>query len=185
MVEGNLVATITGHRAIQKDQKTGLWISKLEYKDANGKLVTGNSEKLAERVTDLFSAYFRTHPELKGVNIGMANGVDLCAAKAAIITGKEIYAFIPYTGHGKNWRSIYGQYHADVLKAAHTVHYPPESEGDFAAMLLQRNKDMVDSSDYTLTLWDGSYGGTSHCVNYSKKKDKKVVNLWNSWVKYR
>ncbi len=37
-----------------------------------------------------------------------------------------------------------------------------------------RNKYMVNNSDYVLAVWNGSSGGTYNCIKYAKKQNKKI-----------
>jgi hypothetical protein len=175
-----VVVNISGHRAYQKDNKTGEWFSKLEYPGAKG-----NSPKLFHRLVALFEAWFDAHPEVEIAISGMATGADLCFAQAALNKGVLVHAYVPYKGHG-SWKSIYGEIHRYVLEHAAYV-YAPDVEYSVSA-LLQRNKDMVDASDLVLALWDGiegKGGGTAACVKYAKSVNKPVTNLWKSWIKYR
>lgn len=174
-----MIVNLTGHRNIQNVD--GVWISKLAYPGADG-----NSRKLYNRLIDLFTAYYKKHPEIEVIITGMALGTDLGGARAALNLGIPVHSYIPYKGHGDTWKSFYKEEHASILSMASYV-YSPDVEFSREA-LLQRNRDMVDNSDYTLALWDGSRGGTGACVRYAIEKrgeDAWGENLWPSWVKYR
>jgi uncharacterized phage-like protein YoqJ len=45
------------------------------------------------------------------------------------------------------------------------------------AKMQLRNQYMVDKSDIVIAVWNGSKGGTGNCVNYAKKKEKKIIIL--------
>lgn len=40
--------------------------------------------------------------------------------------------------------------------------------------LNNRNKYMVNNSDYILAIWNGSSGGTFNCIKYGQKENKKI-----------
>lgn len=151
--------------------------------DKDSKLVKGNSEELFSRLISLATAYLKSHPEVETVIQGCAMGWDLALGVAAQDLGISVHSYVPYKGHGKDWKTFYREVHAEVLSKSAEIYAPdvPFSR----ETLLQRNKDMVDSADYVLALWDGSPGGTKHCVNYANLSEKKVVNLWKNWKKYQ
>lgn len=174
---------LSGHRPFQKDKKTGLWISKLEYTRDDGVLVKGNSGDLYLRLIDLFRTYFERNPQIDTVISGCAMGVDLAGAKAAQILGLKTHMYVPYTGHGQDWKTFYKEEHNLIIEAADYV-YAPNVPFSVTA-LLKRNEDMVDNADSVLALWDGSPGGTASCIRYAKSVDKEYVNLWKTWDKYK
>lgn len=52
------------------------------------------------------------------------------------------------------------------------------AEGRYSAAKMQmRNQYMVDQSDLVIAAWDGSSGGTKNCVDYAKRKGKRIVVL--------
>ena len=44
---------------------------------------------------------------------------------------------------------------------------------------------MIDWCDMVLALWNGSEGEPYDILQYAHTKKRKVVNLWQSWVKYK
>lgn len=177
------IVNLSGHRPFQFDKKTGKWISKLEYTNDEGRLIKGNSRELYNRLVDLAEAYYRAHPEIEAVIGGCAMGWDLAGQRAAVNLGIPMHAYVPYVGHGQEWNTFYKEEHNELVSLASYIFAPDVSFSP--AALLQRNRDMVDASDMTLALFDGSGGGTAHCVNYALSQGKPVVNLWPSWIKYR
>ena len=168
---------LTGHRHLQKDKETGKWFSKLAWEG-----ISPSSDVLMWRLVDLFRAYFKAHPEVDTVISGMADGVDIAGAIAAIAEGRKVWAFKPYNGHEKG-KSVYKEYYDFVMLNAWKINNPDTDYYD--GCLTQRNLDMINAGDFCLALHDGSMGGTGHCVRESKKAGKEVVNLWNAWVKNR
>lgn len=172
-----MIITATGHRPLQKDKQTGQWYSKLVTQSIRQPLST----ELFDRLTDLAGAYFTAHPEVTRVNVGMAQGWDLAVGRAAIRAGVPVVAWIPHAGHGE-WRSFYREVHAEVRAGAAVVH---DCQEPFSArLLLQRNLDMLQDAERVVCLWDGSPGGTGHCVGQALRRGIPVVNLWQSWQRY-
>lgn len=168
---------LTGHRPAQKDKETGAWVSKLAWDG-----VDPFSEIIMWRLVDLYRAYFKKHPEITTVISGMADGVDIAGAIAAIAEGRKLWAFKPYNGH-ETGKSVYKQYYEYIMLNAWKVNDPKVDYHD--GCLTQRNMDMIKAGDYCIALHDGSGGGTGHCVRESKKAGKEVINLWPLWIKYR
>lgn len=111
---------------------------------------------------------------------GMALGWDLCLAQAAINKFKRLEAALPCRNQTVGWKPDDIRWHQEILKlAAKTTVI---SEGYTNWCMHKRNEFMVDESQMILALWDGSDGGTSNCVKYAKKKNKKVVNLWKTYL---
>lgn len=45
-----------------------------------------------------------------------------------------------------------------------------------------RNEYMVDLAEKVIAVWDGTSGGTANCVEYAKKKTKKIITINPSTV---
>ena len=146
---------------------------------------------------------------------GMALGVDQWAAEAAMNLGISVVAAVPFRGQNKTWPYTSTKKYQDILSSASEIYvinkddHNPVSYKEFISCngdvlsydvirmcLLRRNIWMVDHSDAVMAVWNGSMGGTGHCVSYAEGKKvegfsgaddvKKVVyNLWNeNMVKY-
>lgn len=178
-----MVINGTGHRPFQFDKKTNKWISKLEFTNDNGVLIKGNSRELYDRLVDLASAWLRKHHEVDIVIQGGAMGWDLALGRAALLEKREMHFYVPFKGHGQDWKTFYKEEHNDLLASAHHVHAPdvPFSVKE----LLKRNEDMVNGADMVLALHDGSPGGTSSCLKYAESVKKPHENLWGMWERYR
>ena len=101
---------------------------------------------------------------------GMAQGWDTWAAES-VLKWKEqcpdikLIAAIPFEGQESKWPEKAQQRYRDILAKADTVEYIHEP-GYAAWKNLERNKWMVDRSSLVIAGWDGSDGGTGHCVHY-------------------
>jgi len=116
---------------------------------------------------------------------GMALGWDMCIAQSCIEKGFQFDAAIPFLGQELKWLSDDKKKYHRILKSARTLQII--SEGGFSASKMQkRNEYIVDKCDVLITLWDGKeYGGTWNCIRYGREKGKKIVNVYQSWVKFR
>lgn len=99
---------------------------------------------------------------------GMAVGVDQIAAEVAIRLSVPFVAAVPFAGQEKLWPPRVQEHYRELLtKAADVV---TVSSGGFSVQAMyDRNRWIVANSDHLLAVWDGTSGGTSHCVNYAMK----------------
>ncbi len=112
---------------------------------------------------------------------GMALGWDIAVARAALRLEIPLIAAVPFKGQESKWPwKAQVQYHA-ILKFASEVVIV--SEGGYEAWKMKRrNRWIVDNSERLVALWDGSDGGTAHCVEYANQVGRKqVVNVWGAW----
>lgn len=120
----------------------------------------------------------------KKIISGMALGWDLAWAEAAVELRIPLVAAVPFAGQENIWPSASKELYAGLLAKAEEVHIV--SPGGYSAHKMQvRNRWMVDNSDATVALWDGSSGGTANCIAYTKDKAKPLVNLWEDWEQLR
>lgn len=113
---------------------------------------------------------------------GMALGIDMLFADA-VLTVKDnfperikLICALPFRNQTKVWVSQDDiSFYYSVLEYADEV-INVTGEQDFKPYYMQlRNEYMVDNSDVVLAYWNGSSGGTANCVNYAKKKGKKII----------
>lgn len=114
---------------------------------------------------------------------GMALGWDQAVAKACIKLNIPFIAYIPCMNQENLWSNKLKLEYYNILEQAKDVilvsdkDYTPEC-------MKERNKRMVNDANIVLALWDGSSGGTCHCVTYASSVNRTVVNLWKHWDKY-
>jgi len=108
---------------------------------------------------------------------GMALGWDMAVAQAAINQSIPFVAAVPFKGQEKQWpQSSQNQFNSLLSRASETVLV---SEGSYEPWKMQiRNQYLVDHCDLLVALWDGSKGGTGNCIEYAKKLNKPIRNLW-------
>lgn len=127
--------------------------------------------------------------ELTEVITGMALGWDQAIAKAAFQLEIPFTAATPFEGQENYWPLPTQAMYHDLLKNAKEVVVvtkpKPVSTKLVIKALQDRNAWMIDNSELVMALWDGSSGGTHNAIQYATKKDRKVLNFWDSWDKRR
>lgn len=114
---------------------------------------------------------------------GMAQGWDQAVAHAAIITKTPFIAAVPFAGQESMWPFKGKQRYHKILSLAQEV--VVVSEGGFSRdKMMDRNRWMVNNADAMLALFDGSRGGTAHCVDYAKLQEVQILNVWEQWESY-
>lgn len=115
---------------------------------------------------------------------GMALGVDMWAAEILLDMKKNgfedivILGAIPCKGQTAKWvvQSSKDRY-ARICKALDGWMYVDErTYAENGSCMTNRNMAMVDASEITIAVYDGSGGsGTGHCFNYTKSERKTVL----------
>lgn len=126
-------------------------------------------------------AYLK-HRKPERVISGMALGWDMMLAQGALDAGIPLTAAVPFDGQDTIWPGSDRARYAKLLRrASETVVVCP---GDYSAHKMQvRNVWMVDRADRIVALYDMiSPGGTRNCLNYARKTNKPVDNLWMCWT---
>lgn len=117
---------------------------------------------------------------------GMAIGFDIIASEIVIELKKEhsnikLIAVIPFEEQEKsfsyNWKSRYSK----VLSACDEVIVL--SKNYHVGCFQNRNKFMVDNSDYLVTWYDGKQGGTRNTLKYAQNKNRYIINVNTEYLK--
>lgn len=142
----------------------------------------GYGPEVTKRLTDFaVECLLRMHPD--EVVTGMAIGWDQAIAEAALLLNMPFIAAIPFNGQETRWPKVVQQRYHVLLGLARRKHVV--SPGGFEVWKMQkRNEWMVNNSDATMALWNGTSGGTKNCVDYIKKRKKSWTNVWDDWVKF-
>lgn len=134
------------------------------------------------RLLDLAKAVMvRYQPSM--IVCGMALGWDLAVAQAAQATNLPLKAVIPFKGQDSLWQKEDRSVYRSLLE------YAERTGGilDVNDWYLERNRQLVQQSDMIIALYDGSCehsSGTGFTVNYANQQGVRVVNVWDSWMKY-
>lgn len=140
--------------------------------------VTGHrSEKIPNEheVREAIAGVFKERRVDVVIN-GLANGVDLWAAYAAIDADIEVWSAKPWAGHSprKADRELY-----DFVVNNSKVHIVNDSQAYPGPWVYQkRNEWMVDNANKVFAVWDGTPGGTENCFNYALKVNKPILRLF-------
>lgn len=131
-------------------------------------------------LTNLAMKFLKEHEDYDTVISGMALGWDMAFALGALLLKKKVIAAVPFKGQELKWPLISQERYNKILSA--TTEVKIISEGLYSPEKMQiRNEWMVDNADVILALWDGSTGGTANCIAYAKSKNKKIINLWDTY----
>lgn len=120
---------------------------------------------------------------------GMALGVDTWFAECALELGIPFTAAIPFVGQEARWPAASQERYHALLKLAvevvnvtghnellHRAHHGrPSSDEEISRMMKVRNRWMVQRCGLLLSVWDGSPGGTSHCVRYAEDYGRRTI----------
>lgn len=139
---------------------------------------------LAREISQLAAA----HPDGVTFYSGMAQGVDTWAGESVIAARDgglpvRLVAVVPFVGHHTRWPAAAQDRFFRLLRAAdERVYVRGEVPVDrpvahVRQWLFERNRWMVDHADLVIAVWDGSSGGTAHCVEYARRRGLRVVQL--------
>ena len=112
---------------------------------------------------------------------GMAMGFDIIAAEHIALIKKlnhsiKLIAVIPFKDQAKNWPKEWTARYFALLDECDEI-ITLEDEYRIWAYE-QRNRYMVDHSQYVLTYYDGKKGGTANTVKYAIKKNREILNIF-------
>jgi len=144
----------------------------------------GYGDKVFNRLVDLAVAAIKHYKPTQIIS-GMALGWDQALAQAAIDLEIQLIAAIPFVGQESTWPQSSQQLYHTLLQGASEVVIV--CDGSYASWKMQkRNEYMMDRCDKVFALFNGDKsGGTRNAVDYASKIGKPIINLWNSWVKFR
>lgn len=162
------VVSGTGHRF---DKLTGLG-KDIYRRPAVLQQCQANLDRLAGHFLERFEA---------GLAIsGGALAWDMAVGRGAKARGIPYVAVIPFVGQESRWAAAQQRMYRELLDDALAV--VVVSDGAFSgAKMHRRNEAMVDHADRVLALWDGTAGGTGHCVNYALRQRVRVSNVWRPY----
>ena len=114
---------------------------------------------------------------------GMAMGFDIIAAECVLTVAAakkssavRLICAIPFPDQAKAYPPEWKKRYDDILaQSDQTVLISNEY---YRRCYYDRNRFMVENSDFVLTWFDGSPGGTKNTVEYAKSKLRKVINLY-------
>ncbi len=111
---------------------------------------------------------------------GMAMGFDIIAAEIVLLvknaynTPLELVCVLPFKNQSENFYPFWKNKYDNIIKQCDSV-VCIESEYK-KGCYQQRNKFMVENSDYVLTWYDGKSGGTRNTIDYATKIGRYIIN---------
>ncbi len=108
--------------------------------------------------------------------VGMAIGFDLKVFEILQTKKKfniDVIACVPCVGQDKFFNKNQKEQYKNAIESADKVIYL--SDEYFDGCMQKRNCYMVDNSSIVVAYMYANIGGTKHCVNYAKKKDKNII----------
>ncbi len=143
----------------------------------------GYSDPILRNLTEDAAAYLEEQKPTMAIS-GMAQGWDMAWAIAALGLKIPLLCALPFEGQFSKWPQEAQVRWNNIIHHANNVVFV--HKGEYAAWkMLARNKWMVDHCDKVCALWDGSSGGTANCVDYARKKNKPIDNIWNDYIAVR
>lgn len=112
---------------------------------------------------------------------GMALGIDTLFAQMAVELNIPFIAAIPCKNQDGRWLPKSKEIYRFLINhpLCTKVYTNNNQPYDFNCMTY-RNRWMIDQlkeGDFLIAVYDGSYGGTSSCVNYAKQQNKKIIEI--------
>lgn len=111
---------------------------------------------------------------------GGAMGFDTIAALKVIELRAEnknlsLELYLPCREQSDKWDERSREYYAYILSKADKVIYVRENY--IKGCMLERNRNMVDGSDFCIGYCTAEKGGSAYTLKYAKKKNVRVINL--------
>lgn len=114
---------------------------------------------------------------------GMALGWDLAVAEAADWAGVPFLAAIPFDAQALRWSlEDKERYYAACNLASRTIFV---SRIPGTAAYVKRDRWIVDHCEELWALDSGRRSGSHTTVLYAEEIGRKVVPLWNDWIRFR
>jgi uncharacterized phage-like protein YoqJ len=116
---------------------------------------------------------------------GMAMGFDIIAAETVLyfrgkIPNINLICVIPFEEQEKAYSQAWKNRYNFILQACDEVILLSKEYHN--GCYQNRNKFMVDNSDYVVTGYDGQAGGTRNTLLYAQKKKRTIVNINTSYL---
>lgn len=115
---------------------------------------------------------------------GFALGWDIAVARACLDECIPYIAAVPFPTQALHYETKDKVEYHFLLQRASTVHII-DRFADYKSFK-KRNRWIVDSSHELWALKSPvRHGGTGHCVLYAGEVKRKVVPLWDDWIRFR
>ena len=111
---------------------------------------------------------------------GMAMGFDIIAAEIVLLvknaydTPLKLICVLPFKNQGDSFGEFWKNKYTEIINKCDSV--VCLNEEYHKGCYQQRNKYMVENSDFVLTWYDGKSGGTRNTIDYAAKLGRQVIN---------
>ncbi len=140
----------------------------------------GYSDEAFYKLVNLFYDFLSKNQEVDTVISGMALGWDQAVVVASLNAKKKVIAAIPCIDQECRWPLSSQQRYRDLLDVCSIVQV--SNQPYFPSCMQERNEWMVDNSELVVALYNGDLsGGTFNCLQYAKKQNKPIINLWSEY----
>lgn len=192
-----LVIGVTGHRphklpdaatGYDRNNPTRTWL-RGEIKAATQRLIAAlptAPDRFRATHLDSYLRQVQWRGERPGADAvvgvtGGALGIDQDTAGVWARMSVPYIVAVPFPGQESRWPRLSREIYAAVLAHAAGIvtvsPVPPRDDAEAAKMLHARNEWMCCASDEMIAVWNGSRGGTSHCVRFFQIGGKRVVRI--------
>ncbi len=142
---------------------------------------TGDSLIVRAELRSVAQAGLLRIGDVTEVICGMAESWDLAFGEAAADMGLLVTAAIPFKEQPDRWRRESRlRYEALLLRCHRVVYVSGPGYSDLKMEI--RNRWMIDNSDYLLSCWNGSQGGTLNTIAYARDVGRPTLNVWSDFV---
>jgi uncharacterized phage-like protein YoqJ len=131
-------------------------------------------EAIKEKLQRAISKFGESHSIV--AITGGALGVDQDAALVAHSLNLPFIVAIPCKGQDSKWPLESRTQYRKILSFASKIVMVYDGPYNYTCMQ-DRNKWMVDHCNVLVAIWDGTSGGTAHCVNYARNASKPIVMI--------
>ncbi len=116
---------------------------------------------------------------------GMAMGFDIVAAKAVLYFREKfkdikLICAIPFENQELSFDFYWKNLYYDILQKSDEVKVLCKEYHN--GCYQNRNKFMVDNSDYVVTWYDGKKGGTRNTLKYAESKNRFIININTNYI---
>lgn len=154
-----MIPVITGHRPNKLGGYSGI-----------------KATKFRNKIYEIFCEILLEHQPEYAIT-GMALGVDQFFAEACIDSNIPFVAAIPCINQDFYWPYESRKHYGNLLIQAKEIYYV--SSEPFTPWCMQkRNEYMVNRGTSVWAVWNGTPGGSKNCIDYAKKVNKPVFNIW-------
>lgn len=114
--------------------------------------------------------------------VGMAEGFDLAAALAVLSLrdshpNLRLELYIPYPTFSHHMSDVERRLYEAIVQRADRVEYVAEEY--YTGVYQERNKRLVEGSDFVVAWWNGKPSGTSQTIGYARTLGCPVKNLYH------